>query len=238
MEIKRTDLKEHAKSINRVLQEVCGASGPGPFVGADGIGIYIVRSALTRDVTPEMGPIEVALALPVPDAKRPQFWIGIIEQWEGASKKKIRFRRCGLRLYYSEVDEEPLQVLRLEWVAPTSVDHNAEPAYEGKNAGHPHWHIDRAALLGPERAAVFNAPESQAILEDFTESTIDPAIRLSAYDSSWIQRMHLPAQADWMRKDWNGKDVPGPHQCEPGDLQGLNRWWDGALRYLVSELPR
>ncbi len=236
MEIKRSELKDHAKDINRILQEVCRASDSGPFVKEIGeVSISVARgSTLVREVTTDFGNIELALRLPVPDADESRYWLSLNEQWQYAGRRDIRFRQCDLRLYYvGEADEAPVQFLRLEWVAPTA-DRDGGQVYEGGRAGHPHWHIDRAALVGPEEAEVLNAPGSQAAIEEFSGST---AIRRSIYDSSWIQSMHLPAQADWMRKDWNGREIPGPHQCEPENPKALLRWWAGALRYLVTQLP-
>jgi len=245
MEAKPTDLKGHASKIGRILDEVCGASRAGPLVLA---GDLIIATAncmpLSRRVTTDLGGGEFALRLPIPDAQQPRYWIALHEHWEWKNKHKIRFRDCGLRLYIGGKEEEAVQLLRLEWVAPTS-DPDGEPIYQGKHAGHPHWHIDRSALVGPGdywrsiEALTAPAPELQPELEVFSEATVDliPARTRLVHDCSWLQKVHLPAEAEWMRSEWNGSAIPGPHQCEPSSLEELERWWAGALRYLVAELP-
>jgi hypothetical protein len=126
-------------------------------------------------------------------------------------------------------------------VAP-KVGSGGEPIYDGTHAGHPHWHIDRAALVGPEEQSrsfeALTMPESSLGLEEFAGSATPPAsTNRLLYDCSWLQRMHLPARADWMASEWDGRTVPGPHQCQPDSILGLSRWWCGALRYLAAELP-
>jgi hypothetical protein len=244
MEANPTDLKSHAANIAKILDDVCDGSSAAPLVQARDLIIATSNSAqLSRRVTTDLGGSEFALRLPIPDAQQARYWIGLHERWEAQSKRKIRFRDCGLRLYMSGKDEEPVQFLRLEWVAPTS-NPDGEPLYQGKHAGHPHWHIDRSALVGPEdywrslEALTAPAPELKSELEVFSETMVErtPAQSRLVHDCSWLQKMHLPAQAQWMRSEWNGSSIPGPHQCEPSSLEELERWWNGALRYLVAEL--
>jgi hypothetical protein len=245
MEAKPTDLKSHAANIAKILHEVCDGSSAEPLVQARDLVIATSNSAqLSRRVTTDLGGSEFALRLPIPNAQQARYWIGLHERWEGQAKRRIRFHDCGLRLYIGGKDEEAVQFLRLEWVAPTS-DPDGEPIYQGKHAGHPHWHIDRSALVGPEDywrsldALTAPAHELQSELEVFGESTVGliSAQTRVVHDCSWLQKMHLPAHAQWMRSEWNGSAIPGPHQCEPSSLQELERWWNGALRYLVAELP-
>lgn len=245
MEAKRTALKDHATNIAKILDEVCDAASVGPLVKAVDLVIATLNSTpLSRRVTTDLGGSEFALRLPIPDAQQARYWIGVHERWEWKGKRKIRFLDCGLRLYVGGKDEEAVQVLRLEWVAPT-LDPDGEPIYQGRHAGHPHWHIDRPALVGPEdywrslETLTAPAPELQPELEDFSETAVDqiPARTRLVHDCSWLQKMHLPAQAQWMQSKWNGSAIPGPHQCEPSSLEELERWWAGSLRYLVAELP-
>jgi hypothetical protein len=241
MEAKLTELNGHTKGINAALTEVCIASNPGPLVRMDGLIISTFNSGtLSRRVTTDLGSSEFAVRLPIPDANEPRFWIAMHERWKYKNKRTIRFLDCGLRLYIGPRDEEAVQVLRLEWVAPTA-DPDGIPIYEGKHAGHPHWHIDRAALVGPEdylrSLAILTAPDLQPGVQDFGESTARPGRRF-VYDCSWILRMHLPAQARWMDQEWKSDEIPGPHQSEPSDIAALGRWWAGSLRYFAAELPK
>jgi hypothetical protein len=241
MEATRTELKEHTKRINAVLLETCDASDPAPLVHlADGT-IALATScptALRREVTTDLGLREIALRLPIPDTRHPRFWIAMQEQWEWKSRYRACFRQCGLRLYVGDRSEEAVQFLRLEWVAPTCNDDGSR-IYEGKHAGHPHWHVDRSALVGQEDyARSLESPTAPAPgAEEFTEAAASaPAQPL--LDFSWLQYMHLPARAQWMLLEWDGRQVPGPHQCEPENLDELTHWWAGALRYFSTELPR
>src|SRR5215217_3960781 len=65
------------------------------------------------------------------------------------------------------------------------------------------------------------------VLEEFGDLTVAAPIEDLA-DCSWIQKIHIPAQAGWVKK-WNGTEVPRPHQSEPDDLAALENWWAGAL---------
>ena len=149
MEVKRVELTNHVTSIRRVLKEVCGVHSAAPLVRqSDEPNGIMVTTAPTEDVsrrvTTDLGGTEFALGLPIPDADHPRYWIALHERWELISRHKIRFSECGLRLYVGMVDEAALQLLRLEWIAPTP-NPDGEPRYLGKHAGHPHWHIDRSA---------------------------------------------------------------------------------------------
>jgi hypothetical protein len=156
------------------------------------------------------------------------------------SRHKIRFRVAAVRLYIGASDEEIMQFLRLEWVAP-SLDPDGAQVFDGMHAGHPHWHIDRGALVGQDdylRALeALKAPEVESGVEIFAPSAGEASQR-PVHDCSWLPRVHLPAQAGWMHEEWNANKVPGPHQCEPCSLAELDRWWVGALRYLIAELPK
>ena len=135
---------------------------------------------------------------------------------------------------------EALQFLRLEWVAPT-VDPEGAEVYDGKHAGHPHWHIDRAALVGEDD--YLKALETLTLPEQRTDAEVfRPAVNQTpprfVHDCSWLPKMHLPAQAGWMHVEWDAHKVPGPHQSEPESMRELDQWWAGALRYLITELPK
>lgn len=241
MEAKFTELKDHAKGINAVLAEVCAAPNSKPLLREDKLIISTSNSGiLSRRVTTDLGSSEFAVRLPIPDANEARFWLAMHERWEYKNKRTIRFHDCGLRLYVGARYEEAIQVMRLEWVAPTA-DPDGIPVYDGKHAGHPHWHIDRAALIGPEdylrSLEILTAQDLQPELQDFTESAARPGRRF-IYDCSWILRMHLPAQAGWMDFEWKNREVPGPHQSEPSDITALGRWWAGSLRYFATELPK
>lgn len=245
MEAKPTELRKHATRINAVLQDTCDTSDPAPLVGLIDGTIALATScplALRRDVTTDLGLREIALRLPIPDTRNPRFWIAMQEQWKWKSKHKACFVECGLRLYVGDRSEEAIQFLRLEWVAPTS-DRDGIQIYQGKHAGHPHWHVDRSALVGQEEYRQFletmtvPAPEVEA--EEFSEAAaLVSAPAQPLLDFSWLQNMHLPARAQWMESEWDGHQVPGPHQCEPISLDELTHWWAGALRYFSAELPR
>jgi hypothetical protein len=200
--------------------------------------------ALSREVTTDLGVREIALRLPIPDTRDSRFWIAMQEQWDWKSKHKVCFRECGLRLYAGDRSEEAVQFLRLEWVAPTS-DGDGAQIYQGKHAGHPHWHVDRSALVGQEdyfrSLEILTAPAlaPHAGVEDFSgTAALITAPAQPLLDFSWLQKVHLPARAQWMQSEWDGRQVPGPHQCEPTSLDELVHWFAGALRYFSAELPR
>jgi hypothetical protein len=243
LEATPTDLQKHVKQVNAILQNISEASNPAPLVTlSDGL-ITLAKSCpadMCREVTTDFGIREIALRLPVPDINNPRFWIALQEQWGWKSKHKLWFIQCGLRLYMGERSEETaLQCVRLEWVAPTYDDNGVE-SYQGKHAGHPHWHIDQSALIGQEdylrSLEILTAPTSTAP-EVFTGDT-PTALSRPLLDFSWLQSIHFPARAQWMQTKWDGQHIPGPHQCEPNDLEELTHWWEGALRYFSGELPR
>jgi len=244
METTRKELQDHAHRINAVLQETCDASDPAPLVHLTEGTIALATSCpstLRREVTTDLGLREIALRLPIPDAHNPRFWIAIHEQWEWKSKHKAFFVQCGLRLYMGERSEEAIQFLRLEWVAPTL--YGGVKSYQGTHAGHPHWQVDRSALIGPEESfrslESLTAPAQVEEVEEFSEAaTSVSATTQPLFDFSWLRNIHLPAQARWMQLEWDGNEVPGPHQCEPNTLDELSHWWTGALRYVSTELPR
>lgn len=189
-----------------------------------------------RPVTTEFGVIEYALELPTSaQGHQRKYLVGLHEAWKPLrSKHKISFIQCSLRLYVSSANREPAHFLRLEWVAPDG------GVYQGEHAGHPHWHIDRVVLAGskvPEHSFEdpFHDVRAPAV-EEFGPLTVSQPVQQGGeFDCSWIQKIHLPAQAGWIKK-WRGLDVPGPHQSEPGSFEELENWWTGSVRYLVREL--
>jgi hypothetical protein len=248
MEAKRSEMSGHAKAISRVLANLCEVTLLAPLlkVSDDGNIVAITvqggpqNSSLTqRTVTTDLGGIETVLGLPIPDRKPPKLWIGLHEAWVFRGKYKLGFKDCGIRVYIGASDEESRQFLRLEWVAPEIKDGNA--VYPGAHAGHPHWHIDRAALVGPEERLrswqALTAPiVAETTLEDFSVEAARPPLPLLVHDLSWLRSVHLPAQAEWMHHNWNGQVLPAPHQTEPQRLGMLTTWWEGSLRYLFAEL--
>jgi hypothetical protein len=81
-------------------------------------------------------------------------------------------------------------------------------------------------------------PEADApAVEEFGPSTPSEPVQQfdGEVDCSWIQKIHLPAQAGWIKK-WVGMEIPGPHQSEPDSFLALENWWTGSLRYFVHEL--
>lgn len=247
MEIKPSLLNKHASTINSVLQETCGSPNPTPLVqSTDGV-IRLAPSCpevLCREVTTDLGIREIALRLPVPDKNQPRFWVALHEYWEWKGKHRLSFRTCALRLYMGDRSEEAIQFLRLEWMAPSMTEEGIQ-IYPAKHAGHPHWHIDASALAAPtdyyRSLESLTAPPtaSQTGVEEFMGAQL--AEKVSAQpvlDFSWLQKLHIPARAEWMRIKWDGIKVPAPHQSEPTNLTELDHWWMGALRYVSTELPR
>lgn len=241
LEATHTDLQKHVTQVNAILQAICERSSPAPLVNlSDGV-IALAKSCphdLCREVITEFGIREIALRLPIPNADSPRFWIAIREQWGPSGKKhRLTFIQCGLKLYVGERTEEAIQCVRLEWVAPTC-DENGVESYQGTHAGHPHWHIDQSALIGQEdylrSLEILTAPTS-ITPEIFTGDT-PAALSRPLLDFSWLQSIHFPARAQWMQSEWDGLEVPGPHQCEPKNLDELTHWWAGALRYFSTEL--
>jgi hypothetical protein len=239
-----TDLHKHTAQINAILHEICQAGDPAPLIDfSEGI-ITLAKSCspvLCREVTTDFGRLETALRLPIPDILNPRFWIQIQERWEWKSAHKLSFMQCGLRLYMGVKGEEAIQFARLEWVAPT-YDESGVASYRPTHAGHPHWHIDRSALVGQEdywrSLEILTTPTPpQTQPEQFSGDTPTAPSR-PLFDFSWLQNIHFPARAQWMQTEWDGQEVPGPHQCEPNNLDELTHWWGGALRYISAELSR
>jgi hypothetical protein len=243
MEAKPTELQRHTRDVNSVLQGISEAPDPAPLIDFhDGL-IAVANSCpsgLGREVTTEFGIREMALRLPIPDTLNPRFWIAIRERWQYKSRHRLSFIECGLRIYIGDKNEEAIQFVRLEWAAPT-YDHNGIQSYPGRHAGHPHWHVDRSALVGQEdylrSLDILTRPTPQTEPEEFSGAVSSTPPR-PLFDFSWLQNMHFPARAQWMQSEWDGQQVPGPHQCEPNSLDELTHWWAGALRYFIGELPR
>jgi hypothetical protein len=244
MEVTRTELQNHVTRVNAVLQDACDSSSPAPLAHLVDGTISLAGScprSVCREVTTDLGVRELALRLPIPDTENPHFWIALQEHWRWKSKHRVSFVECGLRLYIGYRSEAAVQFLRLEWVAPDT-DAAGVQVYQGIHAGHPHWHIDRSALVGQEdhlrSLEVLTSPPPDLEAEEFDENATPTASQQPLFDFSWIQHIHLPARAKWMESEWDGIEVPGPHQCEPSNLDELTHWWAGALRYFTTELPR
>ena len=247
MEAKRTELSDHIAKINAALKEACQISESQRLVTEESDqGVLVIRMLETpfcRPVLTDLGSRELALRLPFPTPEHARFWIALHENWDYVGKRKIRFNNCGLRLYTGTSQQAALQILRLEWSAP-EVNSDGIQAYQGKHAGHPHWHIDRSALVGPEdymrslEVVTTPGPPQDLELENFSSAAPSPEPPTLRLDCSWLQGLHLPAQARWMERLWDGVEIPGPHQSEPKDIGQLGFWWSGALRYFVSELRK
>lgn len=244
------ELAGHVSQLTSLVNEVCqvGAFGSGirPSVEGDGTLVGIdpnwAPNPFRRSVTTNLGNSEVVLRLPIPTPDEPPlFWIGLHELWRRVSKYRVEFSDCGLRVYLGTRDEAAAQIMRLEWVAPLA-DADGQLQYPGSHAGHPHWQIDRAALVAPSDALTSlklvgsGEPEPSALETFGAEPTLTEPVR--ARDYWWIQRMHFPAHAGWMEHEWDGSTLPGPHQCEPLSLNALAWWWAGALRYVCAELGK
>jgi len=235
MEIKSVEFSGHVTKISAILRDECKPSRPGPLVITENLHITIPTGPNPpfREVTTDLGRIESALELPIPaKANARKYWVGLHEGWTQISKHKVRFNECSLRLYVSrEANQEPTHFLRLEWIAPDA--HSG--IYQGRLAGHPHWHIDRSVLAGSRSLLrPLEKLDERPELEEFSALTVSnmPAEQQTA-DSFWVQNIHLPAQAGWMRK-WIETSIP--HQCEPDNCAELENWWSGSLRYFVHEL--
>ena len=227
MEATRTELQEHTQRINAILQETCDASHPAPLIHLTDRIIALAPSCpppLRREVTTDLGVREIALRLPIPDTRNPRFWIAMQEQWEWRSKHRACFVQCGLRLYMGERSEEAVQFLRLEWVAPTL--HGGVQSYQGIHAGHPHWHVDRSALIGEEESRrsleILTAPAPQIEAEEFSETAIlgSPAA-LPLLDFSWLQYIHLGCSQ-------NGTEAKFPARISASRIV-LTNWFVGGM---------
>lgn len=243
MEAKLDVFKKHQSAISVVLKDVCQLTNAGQLVQETNLSITLCGVAPARQVTTDFGNIGAALPLPIPNVDNPRYWVGLHENWRAKNRHKVEFVDCGLRLYVGSREEEALQLIRLEWVAPTK-DANGDTVYSGKHAGHPHWHIDKTALAGPDdywrSLERLTAPELvNAGPEDFGDTVAGDMIEQphTPYDCTWLDTMHLPAHAKWMGSKWDGRAVPGPHQSDVLNVEALEFWWNGALRYFASELP-
>jgi len=240
MRVKSSDLKSHMGSVNAVLGEVCHLPTSAHLLQLDELSVSAASSAVSLEVTNDLGSIQLAIPLPIPDAAQPEYWIGLHENWRYVNRRLVEFVDCGLRLFIGTRAESPVQVMRLEWVAP-SLGAGGQSIYTGGHAGHPHWHIDQAALAGPNdywrTLDALTQPDTiEGEVEDFDEVSVQASSKRLGGDYSWMKKLHLPARARWMDQNWDGRTIPGPHQCEPQSLDELGSWWAGALRYLATEL--
>lgn len=249
MEIKVTELEGHASEIARVFGLVWNVTMTAPLIElsddeSSSDVVITVRGGNNsplpvNTVTTDLGRIEKVVGLPIPTSKTPKFWIGLHESWQRKGKRMALFNNCGLRVYIGEANEDCRQLLRLEWAAPETTK-DGELVYQGKHAGHPHWQIDQAALVGTidhlRSLEILTAPSSQEPpLESFGTVVTGDTPRLIP-DLSWFPGVHLPAQSQWMHHKWDGVCLPAPHQSTPKALKMLTTWWEGSLRYIFMEL--
>jgi hypothetical protein len=242
MEESRKGIAAHVSTVSSILREVCEAPTGIPLVAEKDWIVGIVDphiKGVSRAVTNELGRLEPVLRLPIPDAEHPRLWFGLHERWEPVrTKRRARFCACGLRIYAGGKDERAAQILRLEWAAPTP-DKFGTLEYDGGHAAHPHWHIDRSALVDVHEYLRLlegvSKPGSEAA-EKFDEGMTSHESDLAVRDYSWMHQIHLPALARWVEHGWDGKSLPGPHQSEPDSAAQLANWWAGSLRYLRCEL--
>lgn len=243
MELRKDELREHRNVISKTLREICQVTSAEILIQeTDLCTTSFGAPPLAREVRSDLDVREWALRLPIPDEARARFWIALHECWVAEGRRKARFKDCGVRIYTGEMDQEPVQFLRLEWVAPVS-GADGEPEYHGGRAGHPHWHIDRTGLVDAQREALalislLEPLDEEVELEEFTAQTTpsDRPSESAVQDFTWISSLHLPAQSMWALQGWDGRSVPAPHQSEPNTLKELTSWWTGALRYIASEL--
>lgn len=241
------ELFDHTRNLNHIVEQVCGLRNVSPLISSQPQGDWLIgipnsaSAGVFKAVTTDLGQRENAIRLPIPDAGNARYSVSLHEHW-ARSSKKFRFLECALRLYVGHEDEDASQVLRLEWVAPVP-GQDGEVSYVGKHAN-PHWHVDRSALVGPAEHwrsldALTRPVTDELPLESFRPNgRPEPSEIPFVHDCSWLQAMHLPAQAQWMNEEWDGDRTPAPHQCQPSDLAMLTRWWNGVLSYLAGELPR
>ncbi|HVA63643.1 MAG TPA: hypothetical protein VNF74_07955 [Terriglobales bacterium] len=238
MDAKDCEIEEHRKGLAALFRELCGVPGNVPLVSYKNCSLTLLECAFSRSVTSDFGIREHTLPLPFMPNGKAIFWIGLHERWTPVKNRVARFEDSGVRLYFCAGGEAARQILRLEWAAPSV--HGNVWSFDGGHAGHPHWHVDRAALTdGTSEAFIFAEPlpPDTGLGEDFGEFVAAAeAGQAAAYDCSWMGKLHLPAQSNWMLHPWNGLQVPGPHQGAPESLHELYHWWAGALRYLAAEI--
>jgi hypothetical protein len=251
MEIRASQMANHVSVVGQSLKNACKVAVPGPLVRSeDGdAGLLLVvfgtpaDKSPFRSVTTDLGRTEIVVALDSADAGGQYYWIGLHERWAHRGKRRLQFVDCGIRVYSGTRNEQASQFLRLEWVAPQKKEDGGW-VYMGAHAGHPHWHVDQSALVGPEYWHALNlltAPVQEDVpIEAFSPDLVatTPSEAPGQQHFSWLKHVHLPAQADWMRVRWNGSKLPAPHQSEPLDLESLNWWWEGALHYVAAEITR
>jgi hypothetical protein len=249
LQIDSDNLQRHMGDLSRTLLRVCGIRARTPIVVrshpdsspvAVGVSAFSVPRDATTIVRSDLGPQEQVIALAT-GASSERYWLGLHEFWTPRPRRKLDFDSCGLRLYVGRSDEEVAQLLRLEWVAPKT-DTDGVEQFDGQHAGHPHWHIDRAALVGSEdylrSLDVLTAPH----IVDQAVEVFDPNAASAEtspgllHDCSWLLNVHLAAHANWMNRHWDGATTPGPHQSQPETLKKLTTWLTGALHYVAWEV--
>lgn len=251
LRIDAADLKKHMAELTRALAHVCDLRQKGRLVTqvspddsaplAVGVGAFgVVPASATTIVTSDLGGQEHIVALATTSSNE-RYWIGLHELWSPRGRRRLDFDSCGLRIYMGATGEEAVQILRLEWVAPKT-EPDGTVRFDGEHAGHPHWHVDRAALVGSadylRSLDALTAPSATVgAVETFGPGVEEPETPPNlVHDCSWLLRVHLAAQASWMNSRWDGATSPGPHQIEPRSLKMLTTWLTGALYYISSEV--
>ncbi len=246
MEVRVEELDEHRTSLNSLLVEVSGAPDGTTLIRRNDLCLSTCGTEpYARSVVSDLDVVEFAVRLPVPSATQPRFWLALHECWRSASRRRVTFSDCGVRLYTGLDQSPPIQIMRLEWVAPVSSSEGGY-IYQGAHAGHPHWHVDKDAFLSVkalyESLEALTAPPtevSEVPTEEFSLENVSSPSEQSTppyLDCSWMSAIHLPANAQWATVRWDGTTTPGPHQQKPESLNQVENWWEGSLRYIRAEL--
>lgn len=250
MEASKRDVEAHFSTVGKALADACRLRAYAPLFLSHSdpseetlVARVHARSALREGdyaiVLSDLSISEEVVALP--GLGSTQYWLGLHEAWRRKKRTNV-FLQGGLRVYIG-TPPDAVQIIRLEWFAPQRTSEGAT-LFDGAHAGHPHWHVDRAALSSQSdytrSLEQLTAPTPIAggeVVEVFDPAALrDEAPSRPVYDCSWLPSLHLVAHAGWMLHEWDGHEQPGPHQSEPTTAKALTNWWLGALRYVALEI--
>lgn len=166
-------------------------------------------------------------------------WLGYQESWAlptGRHRGKTHeFRASSISIFFGiRNDAYKPQVFRSEWAgwAPWN---GGNYAFQGGNAGHPHWQFDLLDALqddaGGERARVLSALKTGAEYMPAKEFAHDvPSVR-DLVASQNLSRIHFPSAAAWWRPPPQNR-----HAFSPESVMEICAWLNNSLGYLRSEL--
>jgi hypothetical protein len=168
-------------------------------------------------------------------------WLSYREEWIDEDRRKTRrfsFRSAGVTVYFGfRSDVFKPQMFRAEWAGWAQWTGQGY-SFQGSEAGHPHWQIDVLDSLKEDE----NAAEAATFLEllkDDAEGEVrefrpPPTPGARAFISAQkLSRIHFASAAPWWKLPPHNDHAHGPES-----LVDVQRWAQGSLQYVTTELKR